>query len=144
MKQSCCPISCSGDLSRSTFTMLGTDSSILTNARSVHPWIVQITLPSLNQQDLEIMVEIGQSRDVREVRKTAAHATYRPATTHPQLPPPHTMMSTSSGTVISTWLAYFSFKKRGCLFSYFRSMDSETERLRADFLKASRSFPPSF
>jgi hypothetical protein len=51
----------------SVFTSIGTGSGIPTNARSVNPWIVQITLSGFNQQDLEVMIEIGQSRAVREV-----------------------------------------------------------------------------
>lgn len=31
------------------------------NARSVDPWIVQVVLSSLDQEDLKFMVEIGQS-----------------------------------------------------------------------------------
>lgn len=33
----------------------------LTDSGSENPWIVQVTLSALNQEDLEIVVEVGQS-----------------------------------------------------------------------------------
>lgn len=37
----------------------------LTDSRSEHPWVVQVALTALNQEDLEIVVEVGQSVMVR-------------------------------------------------------------------------------
>ena len=81
-----------------------------TDSRAVDPWIVQVGLSTLDQEDLKLVVQVGQAgiqvsgyqRGTR-VGKEAD----RPATTHPQLPPPHTIISTSSGTVILNYVVIF-------------------------------------
>jgi hypothetical protein len=74
-----------------------------TDSRAIDPWVVQVGLSTLDQEDLELVVQIcqagiqvnGYQRGIRGGKEAD-----RPATTHPQLPPPHTIISTSSGTVI--------------------------------------------
>jgi hypothetical protein len=104
MKPSCCPASYSSDLGPVSIVPEEVVCCRLTDSWSVNPWIVQVTLSTLNQENLKLMVKIGQSgKDVSEPEKSHRQhkeATDLPATTHPQLPPPHTIISTSSGTVI--------------------------------------------
>lgn len=76
---------------------------MLTDSRSKDPRVIQIAFSTLDQQDLEIMVEIGQPGRGQRKSMGARNTPYRPATTQPQLPPPHTIISTSSGTVILLW-----------------------------------------
>lgn len=72
------------------------------DTRPKDPRVVEVALTSLNQQNLEIMVQICQTVLVSFIaliiyQPRASAGTYRPATTQPQLPPPATMMSNSSG-----------------------------------------------
>jgi hypothetical protein len=83
-----------------------------TDTRAVDPWVVQVALSGLNQEDLEVVVEVCQTGRSQQLSSQVegtlpiGEGTDRPATTQPQLPPPHTMISTSSGTVIFTTVEY--------------------------------------
>lgn len=46
---------------------------MLTNSRPINPWIVQVRLASFNQQDLKLVVQVGQS----EVKSARGHETMR-------------------------------------------------------------------
>jgi hypothetical protein len=111
MKPSCCPASCSSDLGPVSIVPEEVVCCRLTDSWSVNPWIIQVTLSTLNQENLKLMVKIGQSdKDASEPEKSHRQhkeTTDLPATTHPQLPPPHTIISTSSGTVILKSVRYF-------------------------------------
>lgn len=74
------------------------------DTRTEHPWVVEVALASLNKQHLELVVQIGQTASNDATRVKSANEVnvlvYR--NTHPHDPPPHTMISTSSGIVILT------------------------------------------
>ena len=72
------------------------------DTRSVDPWVVEIALAALNQEDLEVMVQIGQTYTTGQLCSADGPQRdgSRPVGTHPELPPPQTMISTSSGTVM--------------------------------------------
>lgn len=90
--------------------------------RTEDPGVVEVVLASLNQQNLQVMVQVCKAGLVSSRlrfrnlpsfssvlsshlspcfllgRLGGGHlGTYRPATTQPQLPPPQTIMSNSSG-----------------------------------------------
>jgi hypothetical protein len=70
------------------------------DARAVHPWVVEVALSCLNEKHLEVVVEVSEPSGVLESRLVSDEVmgvSYLPATTQPQLPPPQTIMSNSSG-----------------------------------------------
>lgn len=57
------------------------------------------------------MVQVGQPKELQKSNtrgRILAILTYRPATTQPQLPPPQTMMSNSSGRVLNGGFMIYS------------------------------------
>jgi hypothetical protein len=104
MKQSYYPTSCSSDLRPVNVVTKELAHLRLTDSRTVNPWIIQVALSTFNEEDLKFVVQIGQPSEVLvltgEWERRHKRGTNLPATTHPQLPPPHTIISTSSGTVI--------------------------------------------
>lgn len=59
---SCCPASYSWGLQTAVSkSQLKGYCIYLTDPRTEHPWIVEITLSSFNEEDLEIVVEVRKS-----------------------------------------------------------------------------------
>lgn len=70
----------------------------MSHTRSKDPRVVEVILPGLNKQHLEVVVQVRQPVDISLRHEGKAQSvTHLPATTHPQLPPPHTIISNSSG-----------------------------------------------
>ncbi len=75
------------------------------DTRAEDPWVVEVTLSALNQEDIELVVKIGQTwRISAPDRELELAVDSRPAGTHPELPPPQTIISTSSGTVMMAFV----------------------------------------
>jgi hypothetical protein len=133
--QSCYPISCSADLLlskaiqgeciRRTYRFQGGRPlwivwlayeqwkwdefvALERRGRSERTWIIEVALSALNKKDLKIVIQVRQPAVV-----SIGHYIWNgtkadlPATTQPQLPPPHTIISTSSGTVILSFELLF-------------------------------------
>lgn len=80
------------------------------DTRSKHPRIVKVALTGLDEEDLEVVVQVGQPKWNQKsvMLGRGVVMTYRPATTHPQLPPPQTIMSNSSGRVLKGGFIIYS------------------------------------
>ncbi len=58
--QSCCPTSCYVGL-RGLVYNLEVNLKELTDSRTENPWVVQVALASFDQENLKVVIEVGQS-----------------------------------------------------------------------------------
>lgn len=112
-KQSCCPISYSFTAKRQPGNMIshpGFQVNLLgVDAWTINPRVVQVAFSGFDEQDLEVVVQVCKpSSNHTSTRSCQPDTTRRrlEASTYPQEPPPQTIMSTSSGTVIVTLCKY--------------------------------------
>ncbi len=110
---------------------------------TVDPWVVQVALSALNQEDLELVVQVCQpcvkrSQDHRPRLELGGQRDSRPAGTHPELPPPQTMISTSSGIVMAAVAPMSDTTEKG--FKEVALLDQEQAEERESKLKRGSSW----